>query len=125
MIRADTNKIDIKNVDYSESIDRTNHYVQYIYFDCQCSYFSTWFAEIVKKESAAAAEMTKCLHWCCTDKMNKIDITDKINYKHCSDKVDKKIKISEIDHTDETDNYCWNCYLNNAVMTELAVQTVW
>ena len=52
-------------------------------------------------------------------------MTNKIDCKHCSNRVDKKIEISEIDYTDETDNYCWNCYLNNTVVIELAVQTVW
>ena len=115
----------MKNINYSEDIDGADHYIQCIHFDCQCSHFSMWFAEIAKRESAAAAEMMGCLCWYYMNKMNKTDITDKINCKHCSDRVDKKIEISEIDHMNKTDNYCWNCYLNDTVAAKLAVLIVW
>ena len=59
--------------------------------------------------------------------MNKINMTNKINYKYCSNKINKQFKTLKIDHINEINDYCWNCcYLkNNTVAAKLAVQTVW
>ena len=45
-----------------------------------------------------------------------MNITDKNNCKHCSDKVNnKKIKILEINHTDKMNNYQKHYFVVNIV----------
>ena len=121
---ANTNKINMKNVDCSDCIDEIDHYVQHIHFDCLHLHFSMWFAEIVNRKSVVSTAV-KCLCWHCKNRKN---ITGKDNCKHCSDKMNnKKIKILEIDHINKMNNY-WKHYLIVnivAAVNSAALMMIW
>ena len=116
------NKTDIENIDYSDCINKVDHYIQCICFDCLHSHFSMWFAEIINKEFVVLTAV-RHLHWHCMNRKNIADMTNTDNCKHyCSGRENyKKIEILETDHINEINNY-WKCYLDDK--TDSAAQTV-